>query len=86
MYIEYIQSILLIISAIFIIIAAVGLVTLKRNRKNVNYARIHIVGIFDMAVILSLDGKGRCRLAGIYFILVPFTSHAIGYTFFESSS
>lgn len=84
MYIEYIQSILLIISAIFIIIAAVGLVTLKRNRKNVNYARIHIVGIFDMAVILAMIGIGQFLLAGIYFILVPFTSHAIGYTFFKS--
>ena len=84
MYIEYIQSIILIISAIFIIIAAVGLVTLKRNRKNVNYARIHIVGIFDMAVILAMIGIGQFLLAGIYFILVPFTSHAIGYAFFKS--
>ena len=84
MYIEYIQSIILIISAIFIIIAAIGLVTLKRNKKNVNYARIHIVGIFDMAVILAMIGLGEFLLAGIYFILVPFTSHAIGYAFFKS--
>lgn len=84
MYIEYIQSILLIISAILIIIAAVGLVSLNRNRKNVNYARIHIVGIFDMAVILAMIAIGQFLLAGIYFILVPFTSHAIGYAFFKS--
>lgn len=84
MYIEYIQSILLIISAIMIIIAAIGLVSLNRNKKNVNYARIHIVGVFDMAVILAMLAIGQFLLAGIYFILVPFTSHAIGYAFFKS--
>lgn len=84
MYIEYIQSILLIISAILIIIAAIGLVSLNRNKKNVNYARIHIVGVFDMAVILAMLAIGQFLLAGIYFILVPFTSHAIGYAFFKS--
>lgn len=84
MYIEYIQSILLIISAIMIIIAAVGLLSLNRNMKNVNYARIHIVGIFDMSVILAMIAIGQFLLAGIYFILVPFTSHAIGYAFFKS--
>lgn len=85
MYIvEYIQSLLLIISAIFIIIAAIGMVTLNNNKKNVVYARIHIVGIFDMAVILALIGLGQYLLAGIYFVLVPFTSHAIGYAYYRS--
>ena len=48
--IEWIQSLLLIISAILIIIAAVGLLRVNKNQKNVVYARIHIVGIFDMAL------------------------------------
>lgn len=82
--IEYIQSILLIISAILIIIAAIGIVSLNNNMKNVVYARIHIVGIFDMAVILALIGLGQYLLSGIYFILVPFTSHAIGYAYYKS--
>ncbi len=82
--IEYIQSILLIISAIFIIIAAVGILSLNNNKKNVNYARIHIVGVFDMAVILAMLAIGQFLLAAIYFVLVPFTSHAIGNAFFKS--
>ncbi len=81
---EYIQSLLLIISAIFIIIAAIGIVSLDKNMKNVVYARIHIVGVFDMSVILALIGLGQYLLAGIYFILVPFTSHAIGYAYYKS--
>ncbi|MDO5848069.1 MAG: cation:proton antiporter [Methanobrevibacter sp.] len=84
MYIEYIQSILLIISAIFIIIAAIGIVSLNRNGKNVDYARIHIVGVFDIAIILAMLAIGQWLLAGIYFILAPFTAHAIGYAFFKS--
>ncbi len=37
-----------------------------------------------MAVILAMLAIGQFLLAGIYFILVPFTSHAIGYAFFKS--
>ena len=84
MEIEYIQSILLIISAILIIIAAIGIVTLNNNKKNVFYSRIHIVGVFDMAVILAMLAIGQFILAIIYFILAPFTAHAIGYAFFKS--
>lgn len=84
MYIEYIQSILLIISAVLIIIAAIGLLSLSSNKKNVNYARIHIVGIFDMSVILAMIAIGQFLLAGIYFVLAPFTAHAIAYGFFKS--
>ena len=78
MIIEYIQSLLLIIAAIMIVIAAIGLVSLKDSMKNVVYARIHIVGLFDIACIIALIGLGQYLLAGIYIILAPFTAHAIG--------
>ncbi len=82
--IQYIQSFLLIISAIFIIIAAIGIISLNKDMKNVVYARIHIIGIFDMSVVLALIGLGEYLLAGIYFILVPFTAHAIAYAYYKS--
>jgi energy-converting hydrogenase B subunit C len=81
--IEYIQSALLIISAILIIISAIGLISLSGNTKNAVYARIHIVGIFDIACIIAMIGLGQYLLAGIYFILAPFTAHAIANAYWK---
>ena len=81
--IEYIQAILLIISAILIIISAIGLISLDKNMKNVVYARIHIVGIFDVACIIAMIGLGQFLLAGIYFIIAPFTAHAIANAYWK---
>ncbi len=81
--IEYIQSILLIIAAILIIISAIGLISLSSNKKNAVYARIHIVGLFDVACIIALIGLGQYLLAGIYFILAPFTAHAIANAYWK---
>ena len=52
--IEYIQSILLIIAAIIMIISAIGLLSLGNDTKNKVYARIHIVGLFDVACIIAM--------------------------------
>ena len=82
--IEYIQSILLIVAAFFIIIAAVGLLSLNKNTKNLVYARIHIIGLFDIACILAMIGLGQYLLAGIYFILAPFTAHAIANAYWKN--
>ena len=84
MVVEYIQSILLLIAAFMIIVSAVGLVTLSSDRKNAVYGRIHIVGIFDIACIIAMIGLGQYLLAGIYFILAPFTAHAIANAFYKS--
>ena len=81
--IEYIQSILLIVAAFFIIIAAVGLLSLNKNTKNLVYARIHKIGLFDFACILAMIGLGQYLLAGIYFILAPFTAHAIANAYWK---
>ncbi|WP_296878148.1 cation:proton antiporter [uncultured Methanobrevibacter sp.] len=81
--IEYVQSILLIISAVIIIISAIGLVSLGKNTKNKVYARIHIVGLFDVACIIAMIALGQFLLAGIYFILAPFTAHAIANAYWK---
>ena len=73
--IEYIQSILLIISAILIIISAIGLISLQNNTKNVVYARIHIVGVFDIACILAMLAIGQ--------YIAPFTAHAIANAYWK---
>ena len=81
--IEYVQSALLIISAILIIISAIGFISLGKNVKNAVYARIHIVGIFDIACIIAMIGLGQYLLAGIYFIIAPFTAHAIANAYWK---
>ena len=84
MVVEIIQSILLLIAAFLVIVSAVGLVSLSSNRKNAVYGRIHIVGIFDIACVIAMIGLGQYLLAGIYFILAPFTAHAIANAFYKS--
>ena len=79
--IEYIQSALLIISAFLIIASAIGVLTI--NTKNAVYARIHIIGVFDIACIIAMIAIGQYLLAGIYFILAPFTAHAIANAYWK---
>ena len=81
--IENIQSALLLISAFLIIISAVGVLSLKKDSKNVVYARIHIFGVFDIACIIAMIGLGQYLLAGIYFILAPFIAHAIANAYWK---
>ncbi len=81
--IEYIQSILLIISAFLMIVSAIGLISLGKDTKNIVYARIHIVGIFDVACVIAMIGIGQFLLAGIYFILAPFIAHAIANAYWK---
>ena len=81
--IEYIQSILLLISAFLIIVSAIGLISLDKDVKNVVYGRIHIVGVFDIACIIAMIGLGQYLLAAIYFILAPFTAHAIANAYWK---
>ena len=81
--IEYIQSALLIIAAVLTIISAIGLLSLGKDTKNIVYARIHIVGIFDVACIIAMIAVGQYLLAGIYFILAPFIAHAIANAYWK---
>lgn len=82
--VELIQSGLLIISAILMIISAIGFLTLDKNMNNLIYARIHIVGVFDVAFIIAMIGLQQYLLAGIYLVIAPFTAHAIANAFYNS--
>ncbi|MEE1129861.1 MAG: cation:proton antiporter [Methanobrevibacter sp.] len=81
--IEYVQAILLIIAAFLIIVSAIGILSMGNNTKNKVYARIHIVGLFDMGCIIAMIGLGQFLLAGIYFIIAPFTAHAIANAYWK---
>ena len=84
MIVEYIQSALLLIAAFLVIVSAVGFISLSKDMKNVVYARIQSVGIFDIACVIAMIGLGQYLLAVIYFILAPFTAHAIANAFYKS--
>ena len=83
MIVEYIQSALLLIAAFLVIVSAVGLLSLSKDMKNVVYGRIHIVGIFDIACVIAMIGLGQYLFAAIYFIIAPFTAHAIANAFYK---
>ncbi|WP_407375248.1 cation:proton antiporter [Methanobrevibacter sp.] len=80
---EYVQAVLLIISAFLIIVSAIGVLTIPKNTKNAVYARIHIFGVFDIACIIAMIALGQFLLAGIYFILAPFVAHAIANAYWK---
>ncbi len=81
--ISLIQSILLIISALLIIIATVGVLKIDRNLDNVVYARIHILGIVDVAGIIAFIALGQPLFALIYIFLAPLLAHALANSYFH---
>ena len=80
--ISLIKSILLIISSVMVILSAIGILRYKDDLARVMYARIHILGIADMACILALLVLGEFLLAAAYFVLTPFNSHAIANAYY----
>ena len=82
--INIIQSILLVISALLILIAVVGVLRIDRNLDNVVYARIHILGIVDVAGIIAFIALGQPLFALIYLFLAPLLAHALANAYFHS--
>ena len=82
--ISLIQSILLVISALLILIAVVGVLKIDRNLDNVVYARIHILGIVDVAGIIAFLALGQPLFALIYLFLAPLLAHALANAYFHS--
>ena len=82
--INLIQSVLLIISALLIIIASVGVLKIDRNLDNVVYARIHILGIVDIAGIIAFIALGQPLFALLYLFLAPLLAHALANAYFHS--
>jgi len=77
-----IKSAILLISSVLIILAAIGILRYRDDLERVIYARIHILGIADVACILALLVLGEYLLAAAYFILTPFNSHAIANAYY----
>ena len=82
--ISMIQSILLVISALLILIAVVGVLRIDRNLDNVVYARIHILGIVDVAGIIAFLALGQPLFALIYLFLAPLLAHSLANAYFHS--
>ena len=82
--INMIQSILLVISALLILVATVGVLRIDRNLDNVVYARIHILGIVDVAGIIAFLALGQPLFALIYLFLAPLLAHALANAYFHS--
>lgn len=80
--VEIVQAICLIISAVLIVITAIGVLRVDDDMKNVIYARIHILGIVDIAGVLAMIGLGQFLLAAIYFVLAPVVSHAMANAYY----
>jgi energy-converting hydrogenase B subunit C len=80
--ITYIQSAILIIAAFLVLLTAYGILRYKDDIENVIYARIHILGIADTALIVALLALNEPLLAVAYFILAPFAAHAIANGYF----
>lgn len=72
-----IRAVLLLAAAALVLLAAYGIIRFKDDVPNVLYARIHILGLADMACILALLVLWEPLLAVAYFILAPFAAHAI---------
>ncbi len=80
--ITLVKSIILLISAVLVILTAIGIIRYKDDMERVLYARIHILGVLDVACIIALLVLGEPLLAFVYFILTPFASHAIANGFY----
>jgi energy-converting hydrogenase B subunit C len=80
--ITYIQSAILIIAAFLVLLAAYGILKYRDDIENVIYARIHILGLADTALIIALLALNEPLLAVAYFILAPFAAHAVANGYF----
>lgn len=80
--ITLIKSAILIISAVLVLLTALGILRYRDDLDRVIYARIHILGVADVACILALLVLGQYILAVAYFILAPFNAHAIANAFY----
>lgn len=80
--ITLIQSAILIITAFLVLLAAYGILRFKDDIENIIYARIHILGVADTALIIALLALNEPLLAVAYFILAPFAAHAVANGYF----
>ena len=77
-----IKSAILIIAAFLILLSAYGILRFKDDVNNIIYARIHILGVADIALIVALLVLNEPLMALAYFILAPFAAHAVANGYF----
>ena len=77
-----IKSAILIITAILVVLTSIGLLRYKDDVERILYARVHMLGVADMACILALLVLNEPLLAVTYFFLTPFASHAIANAYY----
>ena len=80
--ITLIQSAILLIAAFLVLLTAYGILRYGDNIENIIYARIHMLGVADIALIVVLFALNEPLMAGAYFILVPFAAHAVANGYF----
>jgi energy-converting hydrogenase B subunit C len=80
--ITLIKSAILLIAAFLVILTAYGILRYGDNIENIIYARIHILGVADIALIIVLFALNEPLMAGAYFILAPFAAHAVANGYF----
>jgi energy-converting hydrogenase B subunit C len=80
---DIIRSIIIIIAAILIVVSAIGILRVKDEMDKVIYARIHMLGMMDIASVLALIGLNQPLLAVICFILAPFLAHAMANAYYH---
>ena len=81
-WVSLIQSILIILSGIVILIASIGILTFEKDMPNVVYARIHVLGMIDVAGIVVFLALGQYLFAVLYLVLAPFLAHAMANAYF----
>ena len=69
--VSLVKSIILMVCAVLVVLGGIGILRYKDDLERVMYARIHILGLADMACILALLVLGEFLLAAAYFILAP---------------
>ena len=77
-----IKSMILIITAVLIVLTAIGIIRYKDDVERILYARIHMLGVADMACIVALLALNEPLLAVTYLFLTPFAAHAIANAYY----
>ncbi|MGZ7159644.1 MAG: monovalent cation/H(+) antiporter subunit G [Methanobacterium sp.] len=77
-----IKSAILIIAAVLVFLTSIGLLRYRDDMERILYARVHMLGVADMACILALLFLNEPLLAVTYFFLTPFASHAIANAYY----
>lgn len=77
-----IKAVVLLVSSLLVLLTANGLLRTDENKDNILYARIHILGVADIACIISLFALSQPLIALLYIILAPLAAHAIANAYY----